>query len=647
MPHGTCFLWYPEILYSQAIADIVTGISYYSVAMGLIYFVRQREDIPFKWFFIPFGTLVFAACGTVHLLGAWTLWTPDFGIQTVFKIITAIVSLSIGIMLWPLMPRIIALPSPRQYAAARLELANIKVRRAEKAVDESEERFRDFAENGADWFWETGADMRFSYVAGKYNEVLGLTADEIIGKDRREIYRGAYDLDSPKWKQHLKSINDHLPVSNFEYSWLRPGGTKRMISISGKPRFDEHGGFLGYRGVGKDITERIQLEEQIRRAQKLEAVGQLTSGIAHDFNNILGIIQGNLEIIERMSIGGKKALERIKKAQKGVDRGVDITRKLLGFSRKGVHKVSLTTINSMIQNLNELIAKSLTASIDVKTVIGDNLWSVAVDAGDLEDALLNLSLNARDAMPDGGSLIIETANKFLDETFFNDNPDGKPGDYVMISVSDTGIGMTDEIKNKVLEPFFTTKELGKGTGLGLSMVYGFIQRSGGYMKIHSEIGKGTTFCLYLPRVSESVRMGEPGDTNEFALPRGTEKILIVDDEKALREIAEIQLEELGYEIITAENGPLALDLVQNEPGIRLLFSDVVMPGELDGYQLASTAHEVQPNLKILLSSGFTKAREKILQGEDPYLMELTKHTLNKPYSLPELAVAVRDALDHA
>ncbi len=650
MPHGACFLWYPEILYSQAISDILTGMSYYSVAIGLIYFVLKREDIPFKWFFIPFGTLVFAACGTVHFLGAWTLWTPDFGVQTVFKVITAIVSLSIGIIIWPLMPRIIALPSPRQFAAAKLELAEVRLKQAEKAVDESEQRFRDFAENGADWFWETDADLKFSYIAGKFKEILGMSAGDILGKDKPEVYRGIYDLESPKWKQHLVSLKEHLPISNYEYSWTRSDGTEREININGTPRFDETGIFLGYRGVGRDVTERAHLEEQIRRAQKLEAVGQLTSGIAHDFNNILGIVQGNLEILKGMLRGEEKVLERISKAQKGVSRGADITRKLLGFSRKAVHDNSLTNVNVLIENLTDLIAKSLTASIEVKTELDDDLWSIVTDAGELEDAILNLSLNARDAMPDGGMLTIETRNKVLDEHYFKRNADGKPGDYVMILVSDTGVGMSEKIQTKVLEPFFTTKELGKGTGLGLSMVYGLVQRSGGHLKIYSELGNGTTVCIFLPRFNETAETEETEETEQTGIiepPRGTEKILVVDDEEELLELAELHLQGLGYETVRAENGKQALDFVNSDLGIQLIISDVVMPGRLDGYQLALKVREIRPNIRILLTSGFSKAREEVLQGENLYLSELTKRILNKPYNLVELAQAVRGALDRS
>mgnify|MGYP001942575234 CR=1 FL=1 len=646
MPHGTCFLWYPEILYTQAISDVLTGLAYYSVAIGLIYFVTQREDIPFKWFFIPFGTLVFAACGTVHFLGAWTLWTPDFGIQTVFKVITAIVSVSIGVMLWPLMPRIIALPSPRQFAAAKLELADAKLQTAEEAVIESEQRFRDFAENGADWFWEMGSDLRFTYIAGNMEKILGLKKKQLIGKSRAEVNDENKLRHSAEWKDHESTLKNRLPFSDFKYNWNRPDGDNRFISISGKPRYDENNDFIGYRGVGRDLTEQNQLEEQMRRAQRMEAVGQLTGGIAHDFNNILGLIQGNLELIDEMSSENPEIQKRLEKIQHGVIRGADVTRKLLGFSRQNAHEVQLTDANELVLNLKDLIAKSLTASIDIKTDLKENLWAVELDAGDLENALLNLALNARDAMPEGGVLKIKTENTKLGAEFLSAETDGQPGDFVLISVSDNGIGMDELTQTKVLQPFFTTKEPGKGTGLGLSMVYGFMQRTSGVLKIHSEPGNGTTFQLYLPRsVTEEDEIDDGSDI-ESELPTGSEKVLIVDDEEGLREIAEFHLTKLGYDTILAQDGMNALEVLEKNPDIDLLFSDIVMPQGMDGYQLSEAARDMHPNLKILLTSGFSKIREEKLKGDNIFFSELTKNILDKPYEFHDLAISVRKILDN-
>lgn len=394
-----------------------------------------------------------------------------------------------------------------------------------------------------------------------------------------------------------------------------------------------------------DVTERKRLEQQSRRSQRMEAVGQLTGGIAHDFNNILGIVMGNLELLEMRISEDPVALKRLKKAMNGVERGAGITRKLLGFSRKTAEDLSVTKLNYFIDTIEELIAKSLTATIEVKTHLAENLWNVTVDLGDLEDALLNLAINARDAMPSGGTLIIETANKTLDENYVKQNPDVIAGEYVMIAVSDTGMGMSDDIKDHILEPFFSTKETGKGTGLGLSIVYGFIQRSGGHLKIYSELGHGATFRLYLPRTANADADPNKGEVKFSQLPKGRETILVVDDEEVLRDIATTVLQGLGYRTYAAENGKVAMQILKANSDIDLLFSDVIMPGEMDGYELAQSAHDAYPHLNILLTSGFTKKRAENFAGDEKFLSEIDHHLLDKPYNKSDLAFAVRNVFN--
>lgn len=518
----------------------------------------------------------------------------------------------------------------------------VKERTAE--LEKSRELFREFAENAVDWLWETDADLQFTQLSGNFEDVLGVPKEDIIGNTWQEILVQPQDTLSLAWQQHLQDISDHRHYRVVEVVWTKPDGNNQHISLSGSPRFDDKGTFVGYLGAGRDVTYNRQLEEQVRRAQKMKAVGQLTGGIAHDFNNILGIVQGNLELLEDLVFDNENALNRVSKAQKGILRGTDITRKLLGFSSKQAGEVRVTCINTFIKNIEDLIARSLTASINVETHIDEDLWSTAVDPGDLEDAFLNLSLNARDAMPDGGTLSIETANKVFDEGNMRLFPEIHAGEYVMISVSDTGMGMTSDIKDKVLEPFFTTKEQGRGSGLGLSMVYGFIQRSGGHINIYSELGKGTTVHLFLPRSETSGADTSINDSKITDLPTGNETILIVDDEDGLRDVAASYLKMLGYATITAENADQAMEILGNNRDIDLLFSDVVMPGGIDGYQLASMAHKHWPALKILLTSGFTKKEEALNHSDDKYLIELNGQLLGKPYNMSELALALRKTI---
>ena len=398
--------------------------------------------------------------------------------------------------------------------------------------------------------------------------------------------------------------------------------------------------------VANDISKQLKMEKALRQSQKMDAVGQLTGGIAHDFNNMLGVIMGNLDLLRRKVSGDPKALEYVEAAYSGSKRGADITRKLLRFSRHDAGHPQLTNVNAFIEAMRDLISRSITPKISIDTRLSAELWSVNIDPGDFEDALVNLSLNARDAMPKGGTLVIETANKLPDDFVTELNPESTDAKYVMISVSDTGIGMTGEEIDKAFQPFFTTKEPGQGTGLGLSMVYGFVQRSGGLIKIYSEPGKGTTVRLYLPKAGQSI---DPLDLvsvdSNAELPDGNETVLIVDDEEGLRRVAVDLLENLGYQTLTADSALQAMKLLRENPQIDLLFSDVVMPGAMDGYELAKAALGDNPGLKILLASGFSARCESDDVDDLMLYAKLSASLLNKPYNHTELARAIRRALD--
>jgi len=390
-----------------------------------------------------------------------------------------------------------------------------------------------------------------------------------------------------------------------------------------------------------DITAQKHLEEQIRRSQKLEAVGQLTGGIAHDFNNILNIVHGNLVLAEAQISGNHELTHLVQKALKGCERATGLTRKLLSFSRKESHEVKLIEVNQFIENLQELIAKSITAAIDVKIQLDCNLWQVEVAPNDLEDALLNLALNARDAMPDGGTLTISSTNSVIEKS--QESVTGNPlfGDYVVISISDTGHGMPRSVQERAFEPFFTTKELGKGTGLGLSMVYGFIDRSKGAIKIDSATDRGTKIQLFLPRATSQSVSVDQCEEHLDQMPRGKEIILILDDEPDLVDIAEAYLEDLGYTTYTATSPQQALEILKDHPEIDLVFSDIIMPGELSGYQLANLVRKNHPNTQVLLASGYNAPQPS--QNEE---IEHHPHPtcVRKPYSQQDLSQAIKLAL---
>lgn len=428
----------------------------------------------------------------------------------------------------------------------------------------------------------------------------------------------------------------------FDWTHVHTDGSEipMEITLTHMPHYGPDALFAGC----ADMSDRVKTEEMVRRSQKMDAIGQLTGGIAHDFNNILGIIKGNLEVLKRALPDHEFAQDRIRAALSGTTRGADITKKLLAFSHKKSNETRLVNVNTPIHEFQDLIGKSLTASVKLALDLDDDVWPVEIDPGDFENVILNLALNARDAMPNGGRLTITTCNKTFDDADVADNPDAVSGDHVMVSVSDTGTGMPPEVVEKVFEPFFTTKPEGKGTGLGLSMVYGFVKQSRGRIKIKSKTGVGTAFRIFLPRAVETGAEHAPLD-HEGELPRGTETILLVDDEDALLEVSAAQLEDLGYKAVTANTGAQALDILADRHDIDAVFSDVVMSGGMDGFALAEAVQSTHPGLKILLTSGFTKQLESKDGEETRLAQQLSRSLLRKPYNQRELAHALRRTLD--
>ncbi|MEH6404265.1 MAG: PAS domain S-box protein [Sneathiella sp.] len=432
---------------------------------------------------------------------------------------------------------------------------------------------------------------------------------------------------------------------NTKFRVVWPTGDVRILRAKAIATRGPDGRAVKMLGVNWDVTDSALLEEQIRQSQKMDAVGQLTGGIAHDFNNLLGIAMGHLELIEDGAAKGSETSRLVKPALHALERGAKLTNKLLSFSGKKATGAVTSQVNTVIKNMQDLITKSLTVSITVNLVLEDNLWLTDVDTGDLEDTILNLALNAKDAMPSGGSLVIETRNKTLDDDYLKLTPANKKGEFVLISVSDSGTGMSKEIQDKLYEPFFTTKKAGKGTGLGLSMVFGFVQRSNGHIIHYSEADIGTTVHIYLPRSKSSEEILRSEYKIAAPLPKGNETILVVDDESSLADLAISHLEQLGYTTFKATNGKQALHLLQEHREINLLFSDVVMPGEFDGYQLVLKACKINKDLKFLLTSGFTSHREKMVHDGSGLIKNLTANILGKPYNRSELANAIRNRLD--
>ena len=389
-----------------------------------------------------------------------------------------------------------------------------------------------------------------------------------------------------------------------------------------------------------ETADRNEAERKLQQAQKMEAVGQLTGGVAHDFNNLLTVVMGNLQLLARHLKNDALADELIKGALKAARRGADLNRTLLAFSRKQRLAPVAVDFNEMISSMAPLLRRALGEQVQINIVEAPDLPLATSDVTQLETALLNLAVNSRDAMPNGGTLTIETAAVQLDEHYAALEVDVQPGRYVMLAVSDTGTGMTGEVVSHAFEPFFTTKETGKGSGLGLAMVYGFVKQSGGHVKIYSEPGIGTTVKLFLPEVVRAEEtVAQPAEP-EATQPVGRETILVVEDEEDVRDLVCRLLTALGYRVLAASEGKPALALLDAEPDVALLFTDVVLPGGMNGPDIARAAKAKRPDLKVLYTSGYTGNAIQQLEalGADVRL-------LSKPYAIEDLAQTVRDTLD--
>ncbi|WIJ23408.1 PAS domain-containing hybrid sensor histidine kinase/response regulator [Devosia sp. RR2S18] len=397
--------------------------------------------------------------------------------------------------------------------------------------------------------------------------------------------------------------------------------------------------------VREAVEERLEAEERLRQAQKMEAIGQLTGGVAHDFNNLLTVIIGGLDTINRQiellpeSEPKKRILRARNMAAIGAQRAASLTSRLLAFSRRQPLDPKPLNINKLLREVSDLLHRTLGEAVSFEAVEYAGLWPALVDPSELSNALVNLAVNARDAMPEGGRLTIETSNIYLDEPYLAsfDEP-VPPGQYVLIAVSDTGTGMDKAMISKVFEPFFTTKEAGKGTGLGLSQVYGFIRQSGGHIRIYSELGQGTSVKLYLPRASSEEVLADP-ELRESAAETGSGTILICEDEPELRNFGAEALRELGYQVLEAGDGHQALDLLAQHPTTALLFTDVGLPNGMNGRQLADRARQSRPDLKVLFTTGYTRNAIVHHGRLDPGVLLLTK-----PYSVHALAAKVRQAI---
>ncbi len=513
------------------------------------------------------------------------------------------------------------------------------LRRAQEAVNAREAHLSSILDTVPDAMVvidDSGMVLSFSKAAEK---LFGMSSEQICGRNVSNL------MPNPYRDSHDGYIDHYLKT-----------GEKRIIGygrvVTGKRADGSHfpmelhvgeataNGERIFTGFVRDLTSKVRIEEDLRQSQKMEAVGQLTGGIAHDFNNLLTVISGNLEMIEdKLPQGQLRGL--LKEAQDAAADGAKLTGQLLAFGRRQPLSPKPADLGQLVSGFSDLLRRTLGENIKLSTVIAGAGLNVLVDSSQLQNAILNIALNARDAMPRGGSLTTEISRVHLDADYAKMYPEVRSGNFVLISMTDTGAGMSEEVQKRAIEPFFTTKDVGAGTGLGLSMVYGFVKQSGGHLQLYSETGRGSTIRIYLPAIgssgSQEVQQGP--EPVESPLPQGDELVLVVEDDPRVRRVAVARLSSMGYSVLEADSGRRAMEVLRADDKIALLFTDIVMPGGMTGDELAREARNLRPDMSVLFTSGYS----------EPGLTEtdgiIGSQWLRKPYTARELASKVRELLD--
>lgn len=509
-------------------------------------------------------------------------------------------------------------------------------KKIEEELRLSEEKFRGFFENAPLYCFMVSPDKTILDVNKAALSALGYTKEELVGKPIEVIYPPEY---FSKVEENFEIWRKSGRLAETEMEIVSKRGERRTVILSAGAIRDKKGKILNSISMQRDITERKRLEQQLQQSQRMEAIGRLAGGVAHDFNNLLTVIKAHSQLMLSQLKEGDPLRDGIEEIERSADRAANLTRQLLAFSRRQVMEFRVLDVNEVIKGMEKMLRRVLGEDIELVAYYTDGLGRVKADPGQLEQVLMNLVVNARDAMPKGGKLTIETANVELDEGYVGRHVGVKAGSYVMFSVTDTGVGMTPEVRERIFEPFFTTKEMGKGTGLGLSTVYGIVKQSGGNIWVYSELGKGTTFKVYLPRVEGEVEEVRRKEEVKEVL-RGREVILLVEDDDMLRKLGVAVLRRYGYEVLEASLPAEALLLVEKYQGkVDLVLTDVVMP-QMSGRELGERIKKWHPGVKVLYMSGYTDnsiAHHGVLEPGLDFLQ--------KPFSVEGLARKVREVLD--
>ena len=507
----------------------------------------------------------------------------------------------------------------------------------EEALRRSEERHRSFVETTNEWVWVCDLSGRMRYNNPALADILGYRPGELDGANTLDLMHAD---DRPLAEELLaRGAAERRGWSGVVLRFRHHDGTYRHLESNAVPTVDPDGRVTGFQGADRDITERKKLEDQLRQALKMEAIGRLAGGVAHDFNNLLTVINGFSEMLLGDPGLGQHGRELVAEIARAGDQAAALTRQLLAFSRKQVLAPKVLDLNALVREMEKMLARLIGADVELASSLDPDLGRVKADPGQLEQVLLNLAVNGRDAMRHGGYLTIETRNVHMDPAYSSLPPGLKAGPYILLAVTDTGHGMTPDVKARIFEPFFTTKDSGKGTGLGLSTVFGVVQQSGGFIDVYSEPNRGTTFKVYLPRLTDEAETPSSAD-GWAAVPGGTETILLADDDPGVRALSRLALQSFGYTVLEAADGDEAVRLGLAHPGpIQLLVTDLVMP-RAGGREVAERLGPARPESRVLFLSGYTDdalVRHGVLEAGVAFL--------HKPFTPTTLARKVREVLD--
>jgi PAS domain S-box-containing protein len=507
---------------------------------------------------------------------------------------------------------------------------------ATEALRESEERLRYFIKYSPAAIAILDKELRYLVYSDRWLADYGLVGRDLRGLSHYEVFPEIPE----RWRTiHRRALTGETLHAD-EDAFKRADGRVQWLRWEVRPWFDALGNVGGVAFLTEDITDRKRIEAQLLQAQKMEAIGQLTGGVAHDFNNLLTVILGNAEVLLDEMTSDDQHRKLVEPILAAAERGASLTQLMLAFARRQALEPSTFDLNEVVTHMNSLLRRTIGENVEVDLRLAKPLWRVTADVRQMETAILNIVLNARDAMPQGGKLTIETANVDLSDDYAAHHMAVDPGQYVMMALSDTGSGIAPQMIDRIFEPFFTTKPVGKGTGLGLSMVHGFVKQTGGHIQVYSEVGHGTCIKIYLPRAEADATTSVPSARVPVPPATGVESILVVEDDPHVRMFAVQQLRRLGYRVTQASDGPSALQEVSRSGAPDLLFTDVVMPGGMTGRQPAERIERTAPGTRVLFTSGYTEDSIVHHGRLDPGV-----HLLQKPYRSDRLAQKVREVLD--